>query len=199
MDITKELLEQVLCSPLGACYEDEQAFQLHLKIAKQKITKILGYDIFQLQSVNPNTFTVQYDVDNRYIDLPPYSQLSSVTVKSCTENDLQDLDCDWKPVTRDLVYTAECFNAVERCIGCDCLPVDCLCEVCRTLEISATWCLPEEILLLLAQVLQAKCGDNVRKKSIEGFSVEYWKDEDPLNNAYETLHCYSMRAGPNVA
>lgn len=196
MEITQEKLEQLLCAPLGSCFEGEggdAAFALHLEIAKSKIVKLLGYDIFALAANSPTTFTIPYDSETQYFHLPPFSSLISVSIVTCEGEQQVDLGCEWKPVTRDLVYTAECHNALEHCENaCGCKPRDCSCDDCQQLVIEAEWCLPPEICLLIAQMLQKKCDDNVKKKSIDGFSVEYFDKTNPLDEFTNTLECYSL-------
>lgn len=201
MEITKQQLETINCGTLGKCYETEGAFEQHLKIAKAKINKALGYDIFALSLASQTTFIFQYDEDKEYYNTPPFTDFAGLRIDTCDSSEEQDISCEWKPVTRDLDYSASCHNALQHCESdCGCKNTTCDCNTCKQLVLTAQFCLPDEFLELLAKIMVQRCDKKrVKSKKIDAFSVTYFDEKEPFEEHADLIACYTLRGELDVA
>lgn len=203
MDITIEQVEAVICRSLSQCVRDNYA--THLEIAIERLKDELCYDPFEIVAdcVDATSKDFPYNPEAPFILTPPYTQICNIEIITCNTVDAQELDCEWRPVTRKLDYNATCFDAIEHCSDkCGCNKHTCYCGDCLTIRVTATWgCDKPDLILLLAACMEydAGCNDNVKSKNVAGFgSVTYFDKKDPFEKYGHLLRKYSQCRGLDV-
>lgn len=194
---TIEEIEAAICRSLTPCVTEN--FDLHLSIALERLKDELCYDPFEVYETCEETVVKEfvYEPLDPFILVPPYKDLCNIEIITCNKVEAKEIGCEFRAVTRDHDYNADCFNAIEHCPGpCGCKLTHCGCGECIKIAVTATWgCPSPEMLILLAACMEyeAGCDDNVKSKNITDFgSVTYFEKKDPLEKYAKTLKRYSL-------
>ncbi len=175
--ITQSDLETLLCRPLTSC--EASNFTLYLENVKTQLTQALCYDPF-VGGVATRDF--EYNHDGKIYLLPPFTNLVSVSISDCDDDNLQDIVCDWTPVNKNkqTILNGSCAFGLLRCICNTCESISCCNNKCKILKVEADWasCPMDDLKLVALKMLEQEvksddCNKDVKSKTIRSMTVTY--------------------------
>lgn len=203
-DITQTELEEILCRPLNSC--ESAAFELYLENAKETLESVLCGTL-----ENTDCEIRYYDFENdKFIQTDVFTELCSLSIEDCDTDEVIPLDCQVRQLTNGK-YNGKFYNNIEICEkeSCGCPINTCVCKSsCKRWKVEAKWGYGEDkflknllLLMLKEEALGSDCNENVKSKSIEGYSVTYKTDAEKirvLDRYSRQLQKYNVCRSPRM-
>ena len=145
--------------------------------------------LFEVFPVFPHPFVggvatrdFEYNHDGKIYLLPPFTNLVSVSISDCDDDNLQDIVCDWTPVNKNkqTILNGSCAFGLLRCICNTCESISCCNNKCKILKVEADWasCPMDDLKLVALKMLEQEvksddCNKDVKSKTIRSMTVTY--------------------------
>jgi hypothetical protein len=182
-DISQSEIEALLCRTLTSC--EAAAFDLYLENSKEILESVL---CGTLENTDCEVRYYDFEQDD-FIQTDVFTELCSLSIEDCELDEAILLDCQVRAQLNDQ-YNSKFYNNIDICEknSCGCPKDICVCNsTCKRWKVEAKWGYGEDkflrnllVLLIKEEVLNSDCNENVKSKSIEGYSVTFKSDTEKV-------------------